>query len=88
MIQILMILPTKEETSQFPAMKERKCQRTSNFLVLKSFLNSWFENKSRAASVQTSTVLGNIHEALTDDPYFLVTEKVRISAAARQEASI
>ena len=35
--------------------------------MLKSFL---FENESRAAALQASKVLGNIHEALTDDPNF------------------
>jgi len=61
-----MILPTKkQESSQFLAIREQIVREPPNFLVLKSFL---FESESRAAALQASKVLWNIHEALTDDP--------------------
>ena len=77
-----MILPTKEEGSRFPAIKEQICQGRP-FLVFKSFLNAIrhshllvagvyrkgsFEKESRAAALQASTVLENIHQALSDEP--------------------
>ena len=55
----------KKKVHGFLPSGSKYVREPPNFLVPKSFL---FESESRAAALQASKVLWNIHEALTDDP--------------------